>query len=269
MIRPRFFGPRELRRTFFGRISLHVARSRRRLCPVYHRLRGRRTRKFKSPSCEGAGCEEGSEAPTSKLDRGPASEASVPSRIPGNRPRSHGRFRWQGGHPRSQWGCSRPDALQFEPCDVGNSCCLAKDKQPSVTEGSHSAWSRRRHQSQQSPGQARAVPPEGDVPPRQPLDTAEVLAKLEAVLDKPRSSRSAEEDFGVDPGVATTETPYTDVLNGGGSGGGGGGVQRLNGHAQVHCILRARHECPGALFMANETRVREDLMTLPGESWSW
>ena len=36
----------------------------------------------------------------------------------------------------------------------------------------------------------RAVPPKGGVPPRQPLDLAEVLVKLAAVLDKPRSSRS-------------------------------------------------------------------------------
>ena len=35
-------------------------------------------------------------------------------------------------------------------------------------------------------------------------------------------------------------------------------------------ILRTRHECPGVVInYARETRVREDLMTLPGESWSW
>ena len=32
-------------------------------------------------------------------------------------------------------------------------------------------------------------------------------------------------------------------------------------------ILRTRHEYPGVA--AHETRVREDLMTLPVESWSW
>ena len=51
-------------------------------------------------------------------------------------------------------GCFRPDALQFGPCDVGDSCCLARNKWPSVTRGSHSAWSRRRHQSHSSPSQA-------------------------------------------------------------------------------------------------------------------
>ena len=60
---------------------------------------------------------------------------------------------------------------------------------------------------------SRAVLPKSDVPPRQPLDIAEVLAKLATVLDKPRSSRSLEEEFGVDLGVATTETQYTDVLS--------------------------------------------------------
>ena len=50
--------------------------------------------------------------------------------------------------------------------------------------------------------------------PRTPLDLADVLAKLEAVLDKPRSSRSLEEEFQVDPGVAATETEHTKVLTG-------------------------------------------------------
>ena len=38
----------------------------------------------------------------------------------------------------------------------------------------------------------RAVPSKAVVPPRRPLDLAEVLAKLEAVLDKPRSAHSLE-----------------------------------------------------------------------------
>ena len=71
----------------------------------------------------------------------------------------------------------------------------------------------------------------------------------------------------MDPGVATTETEYTEDLNGGGPG--GRGLQRLGGHAQVQRMLRTRHECPGVIIAAHETRVREDLMTLPRESWSW
>ena len=218
---------------------------------VYPRLRGRRTRKFKSLSGEGAECEEGIEAPTTKRDRGPASEASVPSRIPGNGARSHGRFRWQVGRPRSQWGCSRPDALHFEPCDVGNSCCLAKDKQPSVTRGSHSASSRRRQSHSQTSQLARSH--------QKAKCLLANLSKYSSSGQRPRSSRSVEEEFGVDPGVATMETELTDVLHGGGSG--RGGVQRLNGHAQVQRIPRIRHECPGVIeTMAHETRagVTED-----------
>ena len=63
-----------------------------RLCAVLYGLRGSRARGFKSPSGEGAECEEGSEAFAAKQDRR-SSEASVPSRIPGNSARSHGRSR--------------------------------------------------------------------------------------------------------------------------------------------------------------------------------
>ena len=49
------------------------------------------------------------------------------------------------------WPSSRSG--EVEPCDVGDSCSFAKDKQPCVTRGSHSAWSRCR-QSHSSPGQA-------------------------------------------------------------------------------------------------------------------
>ena len=58
----------------------------------------------------------------------------------------------------------------------------------------------------------RAVPSKSDA-------LHEVLTKLASVLDRPTSARSLEEEFGVDPGVATTETEFTEVLNGGGSGG--------------------------------------------------
>ena len=77
-------------------------------------------------------------------------------------------------------------------------------------------------------------------------------SKLATVLDRPRSSCSLEEEFGVDPGVATTETVYSEVLNGGGSG--GRGLQRLGGHAQVQRILRTRHEYPGVIISAHGTK---------------
>ena len=79
---------------------------------------------------------------------------------------------------------------------------------------------------------------------RQPLDLAEVLAKLATVPDKPRSSRSLEEEFGVDPDEATTETEYTEIPNGGGSR---GRRLRLGGHAVTNTLesslRRTKQEC--------------------------
>ena len=100
--------------------------SRRRLCAVDTQPRGRRTRRFKSPSGEGAECEESSEAPTTKRDRGLRSVSAKPN----SRQRCSLILKISlAGRPRSHWSCSRPDALQFEPCDVGNSCCLTIDWQ--------------------------------------------------------------------------------------------------------------------------------------------
>ena len=120
-----------------------MQRSRGKLCAVPSWLRGRRTGRFKSSSGKGAECEKGSETFGAKRDRGPSSEASMPSRIC-----------WQVGRPRSQWSCSHSNTVQFEPCDVGDSGCFGKVKQPSATRDSHFVWSRRRHQSHPSPCQA-------------------------------------------------------------------------------------------------------------------
>ena len=46
-------------------------------------------------------------------------------------------------------------------------------------------------------------------------------------------------------------------------------IRRRRDPATVQCILRTRHEYPDVIIMAHETRVREDQMTLLGESWSW
>ena len=67
---------------------------------------------------------------------------------------SQERFAWKTGCPRSQWSFSHPDPLRFRPSDAGKSCRFAPDKQPSVTRGSHSAWSRRRGQPHSSSSQA-------------------------------------------------------------------------------------------------------------------
>ena len=89
------------------------------------------------------------------------------------------------------------------------------------------------------------------------LDLVDVLAKLATVLDKPRSSRSLEEEFGVDPGVATTEAEYTEVLNGGGSG--GRGVQRLGGHALVQRTPRPLSPWSYHCGARDESAGRSDL----------
>ena len=106
----------------------------------------------------------------------------------------------------------------------------------------------------------RTVPSKSDAPHRQPLAPLEVLAKLASVKDRPRSARLLEEEFGADPGVATTGAECTEVLNGGGSG---GGLQRLGDHAP-----RTRHECPGAITAAREESA-EGLDDSSLEYWSW
>ena len=122
------------------------------------------------------------------------------------------------------------------PGDVGKSACFAKVKLISITQNSHSVWTRCGHQSHPS------VTSKSDVPPRQPLDLAEVLAKLATVPDEPRSSQSLEKEFGVDVGRATTETKYTEVYGGG--SGGGGGLPRRSDHAPTQHILHTHHEYP-------------------------
>ena len=78
----------------------------------------------------------------------------------------------------------------------------------------------------------------------------------------PRSSRSLEEEFEAGPGVASSDMEYTKVLNGDQSG--EEELQRLGVHAQVQRILRTRHEDTRVSIAAHETRVWEELMTLPG-----
>ena len=70
---------------------------------------------------------------------------------------------------------------------------------------------------------ARAVTLKSDVPLRQPLDFAKVLAKLATVLGEPRSPRSLEKEFGVDMGWATRKrsTPRFTTADQKGKGSGG------------------------------------------------
>ena len=186
------------------------------------------------PVAKARGAKKAAKRPATKRDRGPASEASVPSRIAGNGARSCGRFRWQVP--------SSVGLLPSRRLAVGALRCWEfLLPRPALREartllGAGASVSRIRLAVKP----ARAVPPKGEVPPRQPLDVAEVLAKL-AALDKPGSSRSVDEEFGVDPGVATAETEYTDVLNGGGSGG-------MRGPA-------TERPCPGAALCAPITNA--------------
>ena len=64
----------------------------------------------------------------------------------------------------------------------------------------------------------RALPSRTDAPPRQPLNTIEVLAELAAVLDRFRSGRPLKEKFGANPGRVSTEAQCIEVLIGSGSG---------------------------------------------------
>ena len=143
------------------------------------------------------------------------------------------------------------------PYDVGKSGCFAKVMQLSAARGSHSAWGWCQHQ----PHLSRAFTSRSDVPPHQPLDLAEALAKLATVLKEPLSSQSLEKEFGVNIGRVTTETKYTEVLCGGGSG--GRGLSRLGSHAPIQRILHANHEHPEVIIAVHGTE-RGDLKNFLG-----
>ena len=149
-------------------------------------------------------------AAATERDCSPTSPASMRSRIPGNSAVSYGRFRRQIGRSRSQ----SVELLPSRPLLVhGIPAASRKTSGPAV------------HEARISVKPVRAVPAQGDMRPRQPLELAEVLATLAAVLDKPRNSRSLEEESEAGVGVASYEMECTEVLNGGGSG--GRGLQRL------------------------------------------
>ena len=224
-------------------------------CPL---LRGRRTRECKSPSGEGAECEKGSEATTTKRDRRPASEASVPSRIPGNGARFH--RSWQAALEVRLLPSGR---LAVRALRCWDSCCLAKDSSPALheprTTQASVAFVSRSSQLARSPRKRCASSP----------------------TSRPcRSTCKAGSSSGQAQKLTLTRGR---VRSGSGCGKNGDGtnrcsqrrrirrerLQRLNRQAQVQRNLRTRHECPGVIITAHETRVREDLITLPGQSWSW
>ena len=136
--------------------------------------------------------------------------------------RLHGRIHWQPRSHRSQGSGARSFGVQLKSRDMGDARCVSKVKRSSATRptfylGSvHGPVASVFQASQFAQSYRKQV-----ILHRLPLDLAEVLTKLEAVLDKPRSSRSLEEEFGVDPGVAATEAEYIEALMGSGSGGEG------------------------------------------------
>ena len=160
----------------------------------------------------------------------------MPIRVSGHNARSHGRICLQAG---------RPESVELRTTRTCSSGPPRKSSIPARQEtrtllGAGAGISRIRFPVDP----IRTVPSKSDAPHRQPLAPLEVLAKLASVKDRPRSARLLEEEFGADPGVATTGAECTEVLNGGGSG---GGLQRLGDHAP-----RTRHECPGAITAARE-----------------
>ena len=215
---------------------------------------------FKSPSGEGAGCEEGSEAPTTKRDRGPASEASVPSRIPGN-----SALTWKisvAGWPPSksvELLPSRPCAVQALRCWK----CL-----PLRARQAAQRYTRLALCVEQAHGPATLV-----------FSIQKTICLLANLSTFPKYLQSWQQ-FWTSQKLALTRGR---VRSGSGCGNFRNGVhrssqrwqirrerlQRLGGRAQVHRIPHIRHEYSGVITVAHETRVREDLMTLPKESWSW
>ena len=246
-----------------------MQRSGRRLCVVHTRLRGRRTCGFKSPSGEGTVCEEGS----GNVRRQAGSQPLLRSVSAKPSSRQQCSLTWKislAGWPPSKSG----ELLPFQRLAVRALRCwgflLLRERRGArrytrialCLEPAHASVAFVSLSSQLVRSRQKAMCLLANL-----STLPKYLQSWVAALDKPRSSRSLEEEFGVDPGVATTGTEHTEVLNCGGSG--GGGVQRLSGHAQVQRIQRTRHERPGVIITAHETRVREDLMTLRRDSWSW
>ena len=216
-----------------------IQRSRRRLCAVCPRQRGRRTGKLKSSSGEGAGCEEG----TFKRDRGPASEASANSK-----PRCSlmWRISLAGWSPSKSVGLLPSQRLAFQAWW----CCEFllpswKTSSPALQEARtvlRAGAGVNRIRLLVKP--ARAVPPKGEVPPRPPLDQAKVLAKLAAVLDKPRSSRSG----------------GGRIRSGSGRGNNGDGIHRCSQRRRIgrETVPATGRPCPGAIHSALPSRMPWD-----------
>ena len=162
---------------------------------------------------------------------------------------SCGSFWWQTVRSRSQWSYSHTDSWPVVVRAL-RSALLGAGAAASVFWSSQIAWpSKRRFASSSRPRTCRSTCKAGS--------SSGQVQKL---------ALSLEEEFEVGPGAALLQMEFTEVLNGSGSG--GRGILRLSGRPQVQRILCTRHEYPGVIMAAHQTRVREDLATLTGESWS-
>ena len=104
-----------------------------------HRLRGT-ARGFLSPSGEGPECERGSEMFGAQQGCRIFFEASVPSRIPSNCARSHGRCCRECSPHSKSGGYAHSYSVQFWPDVIGDAGHFTKVERPQRSRSSHSAW---------------------------------------------------------------------------------------------------------------------------------
>ena len=110
--------------------------------------------------------------------------------------RLHGRIHWQAPCRQSQGSGAHPYGVHLESLIVGDAWSAPAPHEARIMLGAGAGTSRNRFSGKP----ICAVPSKTDVLPHLTLDLPEVLAKLGAVLGKPRGSRTLEEEFGVDLG---------------------------------------------------------------------
>ena len=246
-----------------------MQRSRGKLCAVSSRLRGRRTRRLQSSTSEGTECKKGSETFGAKRDRGPSSEASVPSRIPGNRARSHARNLLAGWPPSKSvgllpfrhravralrcWGFLLLRESQAAQRYTRLALCL-EPVQASVASVSLSSQLARSHQK------AMCLPANLSTLPKYLQSWVQFWTGPEARTDWRKSSewiRVWQQRKRSTPRISTAADQE--------------GEGSSDWAAMPRCSAFYAPVTNALELSLRRTRrgVREDLMTLPGESWSW
>ena len=197
------------------------------------------------------GARKNNETFGSKRDRGVSSEAPMPSRGSCHNAHSRGRnFSGRLAALEISGAAPTPTSCSSGPAKLGRMLLRARRAVASVSLSS---------QFTQSHQQAMRFP-------ANPLTLPKYFAKLASVLDRPRSARSLEELFGADAGVATTGMQRGSQWR----------SRRRRAPAAgrpcpgaVHSTHPSRVQCLGVITAAHDTSVRENLMTLPRECWSW